>query len=98
VTLNDNDDDDDFYDKPQIITTFDLLTCFISGVNSPTTDGSLPHKLSYDYNIGRSLLASYCSHYMSDFVLHGTNERSMLTTPYLDIHRDLRTSVQVAYQ
>ena len=29
----------------------------------------------FDKNFGRSLLADYSDHYMSDFVLHGTSDR-----------------------
>ena len=40
-------------------------------------------------HFGRSLLADVSDHYMSDFVLQGTNDESML----LKLHQDLRHSV-----
>ena len=32
------------------------------------------HIRAFDRNFGRSLLASYSDHYLSDFVLHGTSD------------------------
>lgn len=43
---------------------------------------SLPSDVSpwsiktFDRNFGRSLLAGYSDHYMSDFVLHGTSDQN----------------------
>ena len=59
-----------------------------------------PTVLSDDCNFGRSLLAGYCEHYMSDFALHGTGDKSFLpdkANPALPsvLGRDLKIAVQV---
>ncbi|XP_060063354.1 folliculin-interacting protein 2-like [Ylistrum balloti] len=44
----------------------------------------------FDRNFGRSLMAGYSDHYLSDFVLHGTSENSF--------HEKLRSDLEVAVQ
>lgn len=45
----------------------------------------------FDRNFGRSLLAGYSNHYLSDFVLHGTSEVGF----HHKLMNDLQLSVQV---
>ena len=44
-------------------------------------------------NFGRSLLADYSDHYMSDFVLHGTSEKNIQEK----LVKDLQMSIQVSF-
>lgn len=44
----------------------------------------------FDRNFGRSLMAGYSDHYLSDFVLHGTSDNSF--------HEKLRSDLEVAIQ
>ena len=46
---------------------------------------------SFDRNFGRSLMAGYSDHYLSDFALHGTSDKNFLEK----VQRDLSISVQV---
>lgn len=50
------------------------------------------NKATYERHFGRSLMAAYTDHYMSDFVLHGTSD----TNFHSRLHNDLRMSVQVS--
>ena len=55
------------------------------------TDVSQWNIKAFDRNFGRSLLASYTDHYMSDFVLHGTSDSSFKS----QLLHDLQMTVQV---
>ncbi len=44
----------------------------------------------YESNFGRSLLAGYHDHYLSDFVLHGTSDDNF----HSRLHNDLTMAVQ----
>lgn len=67
--------------------------CFYSIKRSCSEDtDEMPVIPSQNCNIGRSLLADYCESYQSDFVLHGTSDRSFLND---DLHRDLQTALKV---
>jgi len=82
--------------SPDILSSFIELPLKGSEISASTTTitpASTP-QISSDYNFGRSLMAGYCDHYLSDFVLHGVRDKSMLTSPYTEIHRDLKASVQ----
>lgn len=46
---------------------------------------------AFDKNFGRSLLAGFSDHYMSDFVLHGTSDTSFRPK----LMQDLQASLQV---
>ena len=49
------------------------------------------HQVAFERNLGRSLMAAYTDHYMSDFVLHGTSDSQFLAK----VHSDLSMAVQV---
>jgi len=58
--------------------------------NVETEDVQLEH--SYQYHFGRSLMAAYTDHYLSDFVLHGTGDTNL----HSRLHSDLMTAVQIS--
>ena len=53
-------------------------------------DTEIPARF-YGYSYGRSLLAGYSDHYLSDFVIHGTSDHNYLPK----LQADLTQSVQV---
>ncbi|XP_059167121.1 folliculin-interacting protein 2-like isoform X2 [Physella acuta] len=48
---------------------------------------------AFDRNFGRSLLASYTDHYMSDFVLHGTSDTEYKTRLLNDLQMTVKHSI-----
>lgn len=57
------------------------------------TQGEQSSIEAYDQNFGRSLLAGYSDHYMSDFVLHGTSDTSFRQKLLHDLQSTMQHSV-----
>ena len=64
---------------------------FIRSTGSDSTQDYNIQK--FDRNFGRSLLAGYSDHYLSDFALHGTSDDAYLGK----LHSDLKVSVKVSW-
>ena len=78
------------FKEPQNIYYDYLITCTLILFRFETSDD--PEKeLAFDQNFGRSLMAGYTDHYMSDFALHGTSDTNYMGR----LHNDLTTAVQV---
>ncbi len=58
------------------------------------TDDHESSRVTFERNFGRSLMAAYTDHYMSDFILHGTSDANF----HSRLHNDLMHSVQVGVQ
>nr|KAG5687380.1 hypothetical protein BaRGS_019884 [Batillaria attramentaria] len=57
------------------------------------TQGEQSSIEAYDQNFGRSLLAGYSDHYMSDFVLHGTSDTSFRQKLLQDLQATMQASL-----
>ncbi|CAL1529000.1 unnamed protein product [Lymnaea stagnalis] len=57
------------------------------------TDSGQWHIKAFDRNFGRSLLAGYTDHYMSDFVLHGTSDTNYKSHLLNDLQMTVKHSI-----
>ncbi|KAK7464612.1 hypothetical protein BaRGS_00037851 [Batillaria attramentaria] len=74
--------------------TFDpLLHCQETSMPELKTQGEQSSIEAYDQNFGRSLLAGYSDHYMSDFVLHGTSDTSFRQKLLQDLQATMQHSI-----